>query len=368
MRSILFFLGAIIFSGYCSAQITITAADMPVSGDTLRYSFASPATTTINPGDSGTSVVWSYSLVPTRQAVDTYKTALAVSPLYALTIGTTAYGYKIADTLTTTPVTITKAYTFFEKKTTPSPRYQAEAFAANVAGIPTPSNYTTPDVWYFFPLNYLNSDSSYYALNISLPAIGALKQTGYRKSRVDGWGTIVTPYYVTPENCIRIRSEIHEIDSITFGTSTFGIPRNSVEYKWLLNGEHYPALWVVANVVGGSETVTNIRYRDSVRYFDTIPIVDTTPIDTTPIDNKITSLSRKLTTFKAFPNPATDGLVTIDVPAEWTDFYVELFDVQSKEVGVYKNQRRIDMRSLPHGQYIARITSADQVAYVQLVR
>jgi hypothetical protein len=364
LKKLFYIIIAIILCQTAQAQITITAADMPVSGDTLRYSFANPATVTIGPGDSGTSVIWNYSLTPTRQAVDTYKTALAVNPIYALTISFSAYGYKVADTLPGTPIPITQVYTFFQNKTTTPSKFQAIAFAANVGGLPTPSNYDTADVWYFFPLNYLRSDSSSYQLNVSLATVGGLKQKGYRKTRVDGWGTIQTPYYTTPQNCLRVRSEIHEIDTISFGTTKFGLPRNSVEYKWLISGEHYPALWVVASVLGGTETITQVRYRDSVRSFDTLVVP---PVDTTPVDNAVATIGSNISVFKCYPNPTETGIVTMDLPESWHAFTVELFDITSKSVATYQNERKIDLSSLPHGQYLARVRSGNEVGYAQIV-
>ncbi len=341
-----------------NAQITITAADMPVNGDTLRYSFASPVGSTINLSDTGTGVTWSYSFTPIRQGVDTYRNALSVNFAYAL-IGLTAYGYKVADSfpLPLPGISIQQVYTFFEKKTSPS-RYQAQAFAAQISGIPTPINYTTPDVWYFFPLNYLNIDSSNYKLNIALPTIGGIKQVGYRKSRVDAWGTITTPFYTTPTNCIRVRSEIHEIDSIQFGTfPAIGFPRNSVEYKWLVNGDHYPALWVTTNMMpGGTETISNIRYRDNK-----MP-------DTTVVDNHVGEVKNNIAVINAYPNPSVGGIYELDIPQEWQNYTIEVYDMLSKEAAVFKNQKKIDISYLPSGRYMGRITSEEGVGYVQLVK
>jgi hypothetical protein len=95
MRIVLLFI-AIFIANVATAQITITASDMPVSGDTLRMSTASPLDTNIHLADSGASHAWNYtSLVPLSQTVDTYKTALSVSLTYFL-ISINAYGYKVA--------------------------------------------------------------------------------------------------------------------------------------------------------------------------------------------------------------------------------------------------------------------------------
>jgi Secretion system C-terminal sorting domain len=364
MKRLLSVVAALFIAQSSFAQITITAGDMPVSGDTLRYSIASPVGAMINPGDTGANFAWNYALTPTAQAVDTYQSAMSVNLTYVLTIGLTAYGYRVANALPgpvgmLLPVPITDVYTFFEKKSGPS-RFEAKAFAANIAGLPTPINYTSPDVWYFFPLDYMNVDSSQFELNIVIPTLGGIKQKGVRHTRVDGWGTITTPYYTTPANCIRVRSVIHEIDSISLPLGTFGVPRNTVEYKWLVNGEHYPALWVTSNIVGGVETINSIRYRDVYR--DTTSVI---PPDTT---NAVHTVTNAITAIKAYPNPAINGHVTLELPTYWKTFSLEVFDIQSKAMAVYQNEREIDIASLPSGVYIVRIISGNNVGYAQIVK
>jgi len=355
MKKILLFIALISIVISTHAQITITSSDMPVSGDTLRYSIASTVGSPVNLGDSGANFTWNYtSLTPLSQGVDTYKTATAVNLLYALTIPITAYGYKIADTLPAPggvlPVSITQLYTFFQKISSPS-SYAAVAFGALISGIPTPANYSTNDTWYFFPLNYLNNDSSNYALNVSLATLGSLQRVGFRKSRVDGWGNISTPYTTSPVSCLRIRSQINEIDSISIaGTGTFGIPNNTVEYKWLANGEHYPLLWVTTNSAGGTETITSIRYRDIARVGpDAVPAIPSVE-----------------TGIKAYPVPTLDGIVHLDLPVSWMNFQVDVFDISSKLVLSENNNNRLDIKNLPAGHYVARVTSEGRMGYVHL--
>src|SRR5205085_11533849 len=82
------------------AQITITHSNMPVNGDSLRHSYASPVGSGVDLSITGTNMNWNYStLVPIAQGVDQYKFAAAVNATYALTISPTAYGYKVADSL-----------------------------------------------------------------------------------------------------------------------------------------------------------------------------------------------------------------------------------------------------------------------------
>lgn len=343
------------------AQIIITDADMPVAGDTLRYSVASPVGSGITLGSTGAGVAWTYMLTPISQAVDTYQTAISVNPLYAFTIGLSAYGYKVADS-SPIPIplpgapSIQQIYTFFEKRTNMplGSRFQAEAFAAVIGGLPAPINYLTPDVWYFFPLSYLDQDSANFELNIALPGFGSIKQAGVRSTIVDGWGTITTPYYTTPANCLRVKSVIREIDSVQFGSfPAIGIPRITTEYKWLVNGEHYPALWVTANMGPGGETISNVRYRDNP-----MPI----------INNSVPIVANHVVNITAYPNPVTNGVVNFDIPANWNNYTIELFDTRSKLVATANDLSRLDMRSLPSGQYLARILSGSNTGFAQIVK
>ena len=337
------------------AQISITASDMPIAGDTLRYSTASPTGSGFSAADSGTAKVWDFSMLsPLTQGIDTYKTASAVNITYALTISPTAYGYKVADSFPglsgVLPISITNLYTFFNKKTGPA-RYIAEGFAAVISGLPTPVNYSDEDEWYYFPLTYARSDSSTFSLKFSLPTLGSIKQAGYRKTRVDGWGTIVTPYFTTPTNCIRVRSEIHEIDSIDLLVTKIGLPRNTVEYKFLANGQHYPALWVTASLTGSTETITSIRYRDVAR--STMGIASN-------------ALSYR--TIKAYPNPAQNGIVYVELPADWQQYQIACFDLQGKLVATTSNKNQIDLSQMPAGRYVLQVLCGNQTAYALIER
>jgi Secretion system C-terminal sorting domain len=360
MKQFLSLLAGLALTASAHAQITITSSNMPVSGDTLRYSVASPTSTTFSPADSGASMTWDYTLTPISQGVDTYQLAASVNLFYAV-LGITDYGYKVADSLPgvgalLAGTTVNSIYTFFNNS---SAEFKANGFGAMIDGIPAPFSYTTPDVWYFFPLTYGSSDSSHFQLNISIPSLGGIKEVGYRKTRVDGWGTIATPYYTTPVSCIRVRSEIHQIDSVSIDTLfTIGLPVNTVEYKWLVTGDHYPALWITTNLLPGSgtETVSSIRYRDSYRQLDTTSF------------NAVSVVNKDMTALTAYPVPAVDGRVTIGVPSSWQHYSICVYDVQSRMVLTPSASAKLDISSLPSGQYLAFVQSGDNKGYVRLVR
>jgi hypothetical protein len=343
---------AILSCAVSQAQpITITASDMPVVGDSLRYSYVSP----IDPIDistNGANVTWNFSaIIPVTQALDVYRFAAAVNPAYLL-ISPTAYGYKVADSLpgaSTLPVSVSELYTFFNKKSNPS-RFVAEAFAAKVAGTPVPINYSDEDEWYMFPLDFNDVDSSTFKLSYTFPGLGSFSQQGTRHTTVDGWGTITTPHFSTPMNCLRVRSIVDEVDTFKFQTTTFPIVRKTVDYKWLANGEHYPILWITTTVVGGNETVSAVRFRDHYRH-----------------SLGVANVAASVQELKLHPNPATD-ITTLSIPRDWKHYSVEVFDVQGKLVLHTQDTPELSVAGISRGQYIVRVVSADKIGYVRLVK
>ena len=326
---------------------------MPVAGDTLRYSYALAIDASTVITTTGPNITWNFdTLTPISQAVDAYKHALQVSPAYAI-ISLSAYGYKIADSLpgaSTLPLSISELYNFFNKKTNPS-RFVAEAFAAKVAGTPVPVNYSDEDEIYFFPLDYGDEDSSTYRLSHSFASIGSFVQEGNRKTTVDAHGTITTPHFTTPQSCIRVRSVLNEVDTFTFGTTVTPISRTQVDYKWLVQGEHYPALWITTTVVGGQEVMNAIRFRDNYR--TSLGVAD------------IASSFHELT---AFPNPATSDNVTLNIPASWKQYSVEVFDAAGRLSLSVQNSPKLNVSNLANGHYIVRVTSGDHIGYVRMVK
>ncbi len=338
-------------------QVTITANDMPVNGDTLRYSTTLALGFNINLNDTGANKVWNFdTLTPMLQRVDEYKSALQVNPAYAVLISPTAYGYKVADTLgvggTPLPVTVTEVYTFFSKKANPSSRFVAEGFGARISGTPVPAVYSNEDEWYFFPLNYGNDDTSDFYLKVQVPSVGSLVQSGDRFTKADAWGTIKTPYFTTAQNCIRVRTEVVALDSVqVLPLPAIGIPRRTVDYKWLIPGEHYPALWITTTVTGSTETITAVRYRDSYR---------PSSIQDAGTDNTASRL-------EVHPNPATDQL-RLKIPSGEHQYIVEVFDMQGRTVACLQNTGIVDVASFVPGNYLVRVSFDNKVAYAPFIK
>lgn len=360
MRKVL--LSILFFAAYLNvdAQITITSADMPVVGDTLRHSSATALGFSINLNDVGANKVWNFdTLTPVSQKVDEYKKALKVSPLYGI-ISPSAYGYQVADTLgglgsSPIPITVTEVYTFFNiRGSSPVDTYVAEGFGAKVSGLPTPALYDNEDELFLFPLAFGNKDTTDYYLNVSVPGLGRMVQEGERVTEVDAWGTITTPFFTTAKSCIRVRSEVNGNDSIIASglplpIPPVGIPRQTVDYYWLVQGEHYPALWITTTFTGSTETVTAVRYRDSYRMVS--------------VDE--TNQSHIIENVTVYPNPAKDVL-RLNTNAK--QFVSEVFDIQGKLVLSGQNKVDVDVSLLSSGSYFIRLSSEAGISYASFVK
>jgi hypothetical protein len=294
--------------------------------------------------------------MPVNQGVDEYKTAINAGYTGG-GIPLTAYGYKVADTLrfTGAPAYATNVYTFFNIKTGPS-RYIAEGFGAKLNGtLPIPAGYSDEDEVYFFPLTYNTANPSYYdstsfKINVNLPPIGTLMIKGKRKTSVDGWGTIKTPYYTTPVQTIRVRSDVDEVDSVTFGTTVLGIPRHYIEYKWLVNGQHYPALFVTTTVLGTTETPSSVTYRDTKRNLS------------------VASPRATAAILQVYPNPAYTGEVTVKVPSSWNHYTIRLFDAAGRIISETTDSYKLATDKLATGKYIILAESNGAYGAAQFVK
>ena len=244
------------------SQITITTADMPGSGDTIRYS---STTTQRNWDTTGAGIRWDYSmLVPNGQGVDSFRSAVSINLLYVLSFGLSDFGLRASNAINLGAINLSNVYNFY--KNTAS-KYTIEGFGADYQGIPLPAPYTVKDKVYQFPLQYGNKDTSTYDFKISIPSLGAIHGIGTRYNDVQGWGTIVTPF--DSFACIKLKATTNEFDTITItalGNISIPIPRNTTTYQWLANGVKIPVLEVVGRLTGTTFTATQIRYMDKVRF------------------------------------------------------------------------------------------------------
>ena len=338
------------------SQISITSTNMPVSGDTCRYSSAS-LTSVGDYTTTGANHTWDFStLDSTGQGFR--KFVPSMSTPYSFYFFPPKYGEKTVDSvpIPAIPVggltlSIKNIYSFYKKNGTSS--FNAEGLGLTLSGIPigTTAQGNDDDELYFFPLNYTDKDSSTF--NFSTPSFSAIpftyKKHGYRITQVDGWGTITTPYGT--EACLRVVTTQYSIDTIKISAlpapfNKFGFPNYARSYQWLTLGEKIPYLEVSGNVVGGNFTATQARYRDVLRSWVGIKEA-----------NVELSIS-------VFPNPSTNQL-TIITPKNGEAIKAELFDMQGKLVlssnlednSNIVNQHQLNVSVLAKGMYILNLSN-----------
>jgi PKD repeat protein len=249
------------------AQITITKNDMPGQNDTIRYSNAAN-NSAINYDTTGAGITWDFSIVkPQSQGLYEYKSALLINLVYLPFFGLTAYGLKVADSISLGIVTLRDIYSFYKNSNT---KFVIEGTGISFNGVPTPQNYSDVDEVYQFPLDYTNRDSSTFAVTTDLGGVITYSQSGYRINEAEGWGTVITPYGTF--NALKIKTTVLERDTITNSSIPFPVAfsRTTIEYKWLVNGEKIPVFQVSGNKTGNNFQPNQIRYRD--KFIDSLNI------------------------------------------------------------------------------------------------
>lgn len=253
------------------AQIQITQSNLPSINDTFRFSVA-PLGGTFDFKQTGANFTWDYSDLD-LSSQDLYRfqslgsTPYATLLLSGMPFG--AIGYKVADSIGAGQFAFKNLYNFFEKKSNVW-RAVGTGFTLSVLPLPAGGIYSDFDEIYQLPLNYNDFDSSTFQVTTPLGnqlfQLGTFKQKGYRLNKVEGWGTITTPYG-NNISCLKIKSTVVETDSLKISTPAFnvGFPANRVEYKWLSTTEKIPVLEVVGIEIGGVFTPNQIRYRDRFR-------------------------------------------------------------------------------------------------------
>lgn len=259
IKSVLTLILVIAFNAMVFPQITITSNDMPSPGDTVRKS------QTINLAGidytaTGPNYTWDFSVLePLTQAVDSFASVSSVPFLYQLVflpniVANVAQKFSEIDTIPDLP--ITDPYRFFRKTTT---TYNDVGYAITVSSIPVPVRLNPADVVYKLPLAYNNLDSSNASGQLGVPGFGYISIQRKRVNKVDGWGSLTTPYGTF--NVLRLKSTVYESDSIYIDTLNFGtaIERNYIEYKWLANGHKAPMLQVTEE-----GPVVQVAYKDYI--------------------------------------------------------------------------------------------------------
>ncbi len=255
---------------------TITAADMPVAGDSLRLSQAAVTLPANAPAlaQNGPNQTWNYAgLVPTSQRVQRYN-AFATSAtglqllLFAGANKATLSAPQPLPAAAGTALPVTDTKEFFNLANN---LFYSVGFGATVSGTALPILYAQNyDVLYSLPVAYTsNSATSYFLSNslvtASVPGTGYLSRKRQRINRADAWGAVTTPFGTF--QALRVVTSLADHDSVVVGAGPGqGLDLPLVrEYKWLASGMHVPVLTITTSTVAGREVVTGVEYRDSYR-------------------------------------------------------------------------------------------------------
>lgn len=255
------FAAVLLFAPAAQAQITITEADMPSAGDTVRYW---NTTTLQDVGDTGPDHVWDFSsLVAGLEGGDTM-----------VTVGSTPIAYQFffnnsllypehkasfaqrGQAIGFHGFSLSNLFDYYKKD---GSGYRNVGFGANINGVPASVRRIPVDWIYRFPMNYGDEDSSISHFQISVPLLGFFGQDQMRHNEVDGWGTLILP--TDTFQVLRVKSTLSRRDTVYIDQFSMGfaVPEpESVEYKWIAQGMDAPVLQVTT--VAGVNTVVRFWY------------------------------------------------------------------------------------------------------------
>ena len=339
----------VLFSGSLAAQISIVSSDMPNSGDSVLISVTSSIDT--NYVDStGANYTWDYStLTPDFQRYEKFDSPLTFPIPFNFLFNpiNTSYGNEnnILTNLPIPGITLDMAYDFLKES---SSKFRQIGAGYTINGIPLPFLYSSDDIIYNFPMDYLDTDSCDYKFGLPIPSIGYYGSEGHRVNVVDGWGTLITPFGTF--NTLRVKSTIATVDTVALDALGFGtdIPQPlRYEFKWLATAMQIPVLKIDASAVLGTFTITNVEYQDTL-----LPGVP---------QLSIADYSNHNFNSIVYPNPAVDNTILQYTLKEKSTLKITLTDIvgkiisviadESQNVGTFQKQINVSELNLSDGVY-----------------
>lgn len=206
-----------------------------------------------------------------------------------------------------------------------------------------------------------NVDSSDSDYSIIIPGLATAIGSQHRVNVVDGWGDITTPYGTF--SALRIVSTLTGEDSIYLDTLGFGFsaPRQLTrEYKWLASGQDIPVLQINTTELLGIETVTLIKYRDSLR-----------------VPTALHEIHAEDMQLSIGPNPSNGNEVYLNsVSEKSTELNCSIFSpngrlVHSQTLSIQSGKHKVQLGSndfrLSSGNYVVNLSNSSSSSSVKLV-
>jgi hypothetical protein len=360
MMGKIYLLGIIVVASSATmaqSPITLNNSNMPGNGDTLRYTNASPNSVG-NYTQTGTNFNWNFStLASTTEGVRRFKTAWQ-TPYVLYFLSLSEYGEKIADTLLGVgSLNITNYYNYYKQQSSPA-AYTADGVGMTISGVPVPSYYSDKDELYRFPMTYPQYDSTTF--KFSTPSLSLIpvvySKSGYRVTKVDGWGNVTTPYGTA--NCLRLVTTQYGIDTIktTIGSITVpvGYPNYQRSYQWISSASKIPFLEINGTLIGNIFTITQVRYRGYNQ------------LSTTRVKNLIADAGQ----IQLYPNPVSNKLILKNIQ---NTVLAEVYDLTSKlikkiTIELEDSNTMADVSDLSPGVYLLKLTGLQGVSYHKFVK
>lgn len=334
-----------------TAQITITDADMPSAGDTMRYQNSNHPD--FDGADTGPAHQWHFESLPINgEAADTAVSVASTPLLYQFFFNNPfIYPDYNADyalrgqSIDFQAVTIADVYDYYKKD---DDGFRNVGFGATVNDLPSSVQRDPIDVIHRFPMDFGNTDSSASAFNISIPTLGTYGQTQMRYNEVDGWGTLYLP--ADTFEVLRVKSVLQRTDTIYIEQFGFGLSfpePEIVEYKWLALGKDQPVLQV--NTLADVPTIVRFVYEPENTNTGVTDLTGTGPV--------------------LFPNPASDRVRIATTGART----VEILDAQGKlvrsiAVAANTSEHVLDVSSMTPGIYAVRFARTTGTTRLVVVR
>jgi hypothetical protein len=338
-------------SGFASAQITLNNSDFADGGDTVRMSSATdPAIDFLS---TGANFTWDFSgLVAESQTLKNFNDLSGASTLMQFTFGPFAPPkYQATNYTASNDLPLDQVGSFLPvniSEVNGVSRNTADSITSIgisivVDGTEVPVKSDTIETRYKFPANFGDVYSSRGYTNLDLnPLFDAIWiQYRQRSSNIDGWGQITTPFGTF--DALRMRHVIQEQDSLYIGQ--FGtwvelpIPATTI-YEWWATGELEPVLRITTGDFNGTETVTDIEYRDVY-------------------DPLLAGISELVTEVNVYPNPATEEL-NIDGFYAGSSYIVMSAEGKLVQSGnIESSSNVISLKGVEAGTYAVLIKSVD---------
>lgn len=333
-------------------QITVTESDMPVPGDSIRQSsgLISDIGMTIAEGPNQT---WDYSnLTPISQDVTDFIDIGQMPFTYQAVFNNplnpdkrAEYGITDSLGINIPNLQVSNPFTFYRKNST---EYGIIGFGVTMSGFSIPGAYDNLDLFYEFPLNYGDSSSSNSVSGQTVPGLGYVERKVNRENKVDGWGTLITPYGTF--DVLRVKSEVIQRDSIKFDSlAAFpGITTNRTEIRFLGKGHGLP-LMTIEQQFGFT---TSVQYIDSVRSLNT-------------------SIKKSLAKdFTMFPNPVNNKLTLL-----WEADYdiLTIYNISGQEIfnDAVSGKQRYELNAdkiLSKGIYVIEMKGRGILSHRKLIK